>query len=393
MGSNSLLRFLTGVTAVVLAAAAAGGVVLTLQSGAAPDDGGEYGLVRSSGAVVLEGVAEPGPGPFFDPVAVDLALDPLLLPLPPLNEATVVSPHHRNSAADLLAAGPFGHRLVQLERGGSPLTIAAVADVAGETLALSAALEDLIDSNGDGRDDDGRFTLAALDGSAVCVRLPVPRRLAQAQGLQLESGIPASGYWWSSYGPCGAPETAQAGSEARVGTTAGVYGATPSGEVCDVGALAAQLEADPRVAEAWVVILGVDPTAIGDYLDGLTAVILLRDTVVTDHFLDGSRILARSAILERGTAVLVDQRGVPLVRCLSGSPLRAAPPIPPGVTVEGAPWAGFSLELAETLPAASRATSRFVLMDLVTGQAVHRAPGVTGALTRLAGPLFPPASG
>jgi hypothetical protein len=103
----------------------------------------------------------------------------LALPLPPLTR-TIESPHHRNSAADLLAAGAFGHRLVELRRSGAPLTVAAVTGVGQETLDLGAMISDLSDADGDGVDDDGRFMLAAIDGSAVCVRVPVPRRLAGA---------------------------------------------------------------------------------------------------------------------------------------------------------------------------------------------------------------------
>ena len=393
MGSNGFVRFLVAVTAVALTGAAAGGVVLTLQGGASTPGRVEYAVGRLSGTVVLEAADDPGPGPFTDPVAVDLALDPLLLPLPPLNAGAIESPHHRNSAADLLAAGPFGHRLVELRRSGTRLTVAAVTDVAQETLDQNGVLGDLSDADGDGVDDDGRFTLAAIDGSAVCVRLPVPRLLVEAQGGQRDGDVPASGYWWSPYGPCGAPESLPTGSELHVGTTPGVYGASRAGEVCDVGSLAEQLGADDFALEAWATPLAADTATYLEYLDALTPVVLLRDTTVIDHVLQGGRIVSRSAILERGTAVLVDGTGVPRVRCVSGSPLRTAAPIPAGVVVEGAPWDSFSLAQVQTVPASVRATSQFVLVDVRTGLALHRAPGITGALTRLAGPLYPPASG
>lgn len=393
MGSNGLVRFLVAVTAVALTAAAAGGVVLTLQPSVAPSDRVEYAVGRVPGTVLLEPADDPGPGPFTNPVAVDLGLDPMLLPLAPLNAEAIDSAHHRNSAADLLAAGAFGQRLVRMDRAGTPLTTAAVGDAARETLDRSGVLDDLADTDGDGLDDDGRFTLAARDGSAVCVRLPVRRVLAEAQGLQLDGTIPVSGYWWSPYGPCGHREHLPTGSEVRVGTTAGVYGATLAGEVCDVGLLAAELADEETAREAWRTVLGTDGESLAESLSAFTAVVLLADTTVTDHFLDGGRIRSRFAILQRGTAVLVDATGLPRVRCISGSPLRAAAPIPAGVTVEGTPWDGFSLERVQMIPAAARTTSRFVLVDVHTGLALRRAPGVTGALTRLAGAVYPPATG
>jgi hypothetical protein len=108
--------------------------------------------------------------------------------------------------------------------------------------------------------------------------------------------------------------------------------------VCDVDALAAQLGDDHLVLEAWTTPLAVDPATYREYLDALTPVVLLRDTTVIDHVLQGGRIVSRSAILQRGTAVLVDGTGVPRVRCVSGSPLRTAAPTPAGVAVTGAPW-------------------------------------------------------
>jgi len=178
-----------------------------------------------------------------------------------------------------------------------------------------------------------------------------------------------------------------------VGTTSGVYGASLTGDVCDVGALEAALEDDDIARQAWVIVLGVDPASTAAYLDKLTPVILLRDTAVTDHLLEGGRILSFAAILERGSAVLIDETGVPRVRCLSGSPLRTVSPIPSGVSVEGTPWSGFSLEQVQLLPAALHPTNQFVLVDVHTGLAIHRAPGITGTLTGLGDPLYSSTSG
>ncbi len=393
VGWNGVVRFLGAVTAVALAGAAVGGVVLTLRGGPVPNDRVEFAVGRITGTVLLESADDPGPGPFTDPVAVDLDLDPLLIPLPPLNAGAIDSPHRRGSEADLLAAGDFGRRLVQVDRSGAALTVGIVRGVARDTLAPDGVVADLVDGDGDGYDDDGRVSLVAADGSAACVRLPVERSLAAASGAAGDGPVPVSGYWWSPYGPCGSPESVRTGSDVRVGTTPGVYAASASGEVCDVAALRVGLASDPGLDQAWAEIQGIERSATDGFLDALTGVVLLHDTAVTDHLLADGRITARVAVLQRGTAVMVDETGVPRVRCISGSPLRPPSPIPSGVVVEGAAWPGFSLEKAQALPAAVRATDEFVLVDIVTGAALHRSTGVTGALTRLAGPLYPPASG
>ena len=89
-----------------------------------------------------------------------------------------------------------------------------------------------------------------------------------------------------------------------------------------MGLLAQALAANPVAREAWETVLGIDAGSFAEHLDGLTPVVLLRDTTVTNHGLERARIVARSAILQRGTAVLVDETGSLQVRCVSGSPLR-----------------------------------------------------------------------
>ncbi|GAP52775.1 serine/threonine protein kinase [Streptomyces azureus] len=58
---------------------------------------------------------------------------------------------------------------------------------------------------------------------------------------------------------------------------------------------------------------------------------LRADTGVTNHGFRAGRAAVLQAVLQAGTAVLVDDRGVPRVRCACGNPLR------PPVAMRGTP--------------------------------------------------------
>ncbi len=112
------------------------------------------------------------------------------------------------------------------------------------------------------------------------------------------------------------------GSE-RVDVGSGPYGGTGSDLVCDRELLIRSLRARPDRLKEWARVLDVEPDigAVARYIRDLRPVTLTRDTRVTNHsFVDG-RAVAFQAILQAGTAVLVDDKGVPVVRCRCGNPL------------------------------------------------------------------------
>jgi hypothetical protein len=107
------------------------------------------------------------------------------------------------------------------------------------------------------------------------------------------------------------------------GAEPAVYGGSRDTQVCDVEALTAFLTdpANADKAEAWAGTLDVEIDDIESYLDGLTAVRVRWDTRVTNHgFRDGEANSFQS-LLQAGTAVLVDETGVPRVKCNCGNPL------------------------------------------------------------------------
>jgi hypothetical protein len=380
------------VTALALLVALGGGLLITLRATGDPSSGSvEFAPPLAPGVVLLETAEDVGPDPFTGPVAVDLGLDPALLALPPLGTSALTTPHRWGSAADQLAAGSFGWELIRRrDRGGGALTIEEIRAVASEILGLDATVIDLEDRNNDGLDDDGAFTLRASDGSAGCVSPGSRRTLTLAQRLTVdtEDGVASHGLSWDAAGPCGSRSEIR--NTGRTGGTPGAFGASSRGEVCDVGALVTALQANPRVATGWATVHGVESEGVGAFVADLTPVILLRDTAVTSFGWEDGWVTPRQSILQRGTAVLIDRRGTPVVRCLSGSPLRPPQALPATPDFRGDGWKGFTRASTVEIAAASGDISEFVLIDVGTGEPIRRPAGINGQLASLAGPLFEP---
>jgi hypothetical protein len=124
----------------------------------------------------------------------------------------------------------------------------------------------------------------------------------------------------------------------KVQVGSGPYGGTGSDLVCDRELLIRSLRARPERLRAWAEVVHVEPTlaAVARYIRRLRPVTLTRDTRVTNHsFVDG-RATGYQAILEAGTAVLVDEHGVPRARCRCGNPL-LEPVFIPEATCYGCP--------------------------------------------------------
>lgn len=116
------------------------------------------------------------------------------------------------------------------------------------------------------------------------------------------------------------PDGGTEGVLAVASDTPGLYGGTGE-KTCDVEALLEHLEGDPDKRQAFADVLGVAPDVLEEHVAGLVPVLLSRDTRVTNHgYVDGEAT-PRQSVLQAGTAVLVDDRGVPRVRCECGNPL------------------------------------------------------------------------
>lgn len=104
------------------------------------------------------------------------------------------------------------------------------------------------------------------------------------------------------------------------------FGGSGSNRVCDRDKLIEFLEANPERMAEWARVLGIDPNirAVKKYIAKLHPVTLTRDTQITNHAFTNGQAVPFQAILQAGTAVLVDEYGVPVVRCYCGNPLAPA---------------------------------------------------------------------
>ncbi|MCF3119782.1 hypothetical protein IPZ68_08680 [Streptomyces arenae] len=165
------------------------------------------------------------------------------------------------------------------------------------------------------------------------------------------------------------------GTRSIAGGTPGLYGGTHSVGSCDVGQQVRFLTADQAKARAFAQASGIDQAAIPSFLRGLTPVVLRADTRVTNHgFRDGSATSFQS-VLQAGTAVLVDDRGLPRVRCACGNPLK------PPVAFQGTPrhngrsWSGYQPTRVVVVTPAPQPIINITIVNIVDNTWIERKIG------------------
>jgi hypothetical protein len=148
-------------------------------------------------------------------------------------------------------------------------------------------------------------------------------------------------------------------------STPGLYGGTGNDRVCDGSAIVAFLARSPAKARAWAEVLGIAPSAIASYVAGLAPVLLTSDTLVTNHGYRDGRATTLQSVLQAGTAVMVDARGVPRVKCNCGNPLTPPDAIAP-THATGTAWGRYDpTQVVVVTPTRTMRTLR--LVDVVTG--------------------------
>ncbi|MFE1835060.1 DUF6777 domain-containing protein [Streptomyces sviceus] len=156
------------------------------------------------------------------------------------------------------------------------------------------------------------------------------------------------------------------------GGTPGLYGGTERVGSCDVPRQIDDLTADPSRTRAFAQVAGVSPAAVPDYLRGLAPVVLRADTRVTDHGYRGGKASGFQSVLQAGTAVLVDNRGVPRVRCACGNPLTPPVAMRSGAVISGQPWSGYRPTQVIVVTPSEQLVNDITIIDLVDNTWIER---------------------
>ncbi|HLL35373.1 MAG TPA: DUF6777 domain-containing protein [Streptomyces sp.] len=174
------------------------------------------------------------------------------------------------------------------------------------------------------------------------------------------------------------PDTAPDAPGARrsyPGSTPGLYGGARRQGSCDVERQIDQLGADQGKARAFAEIAGVPQDSVPAYLRGLASVVLRADTRVTNHGYRAGRAAGYQSVLQAGTPVLVDDRGVPRVRCACGNPL--TPPREQRGTPahRGTPWTGYRPAGVIVVTPAPQVVTHLTIIDIADKAWIERRIG------------------
>ncbi|MEU5976276.1 DUF6777 domain-containing protein [Streptomyces sp. NPDC047315] len=163
------------------------------------------------------------------------------------------------------------------------------------------------------------------------------------------------------------------------GATPGLYGGTEAVGSCDVQQQITLLRADGKKASAFADGADISQQDLPRFLRDLTPVVLRADTRVTSRgFRDGRATAARQTVLQAGTAVLVDQRGAPRVRCASGTPLARPVAVKGGVIQKGTPWHGYRLDRVVVVKPTTQDLDSLVIVDVSQDTWIDRRTGTDG---------------
>ncbi|MFD3969850.1 DUF6777 domain-containing protein [Streptomyces cyaneofuscatus] len=166
------------------------------------------------------------------------------------------------------------------------------------------------------------------------------------------------------------------------GAVPGLYGGVRSEASCDVEQQARLLTADQDKARAFAEKAGIEAVQIPGYLRSLTPVTLRADTQVTNHGYSADSVTAFQAVLQAGTAVLVDSKGLPRLRCACGNPLEK-PVIAKGqVTYRGERWAGYDPARILAIDPGVRPVGSLVIVDTADNTWIERSVGDDGGRDR-----------
>ena len=145
------------------------------------------------------------------------------------------------------------------------------------------------------------------------------------------------------------------------GDQAGLYGGQADVAVCDRDRMVTSLDEDPAKTAAFREVTGASD--IREFSNTLSPVVLTKDARVTNYGYKNGTAYSYQSVLERGTAVFIDQHGVPRVRCESGSPLTE-----PDGNIQpqfaGTPWTNFNQDNVVTIQKTAKPVEQVQLVPL-----------------------------
>ena len=145
-------------------------------------------------------------------------------------------------------------------------------------------------------------------------------------------------------------ESKTAGATGPVsGSDPNLYGGSGELSVCDAKALTVNLKQDADLNAAFAAGIGINASDVESFIASLSSVVLLQDTWVTNHGYADGKPTPFQAVLQKGTAVLVDSWGVPRVRCSCGNPLAEAWNGYTAPSAIDSAWDGYNSETVATV--------------------------------------------
>lgn len=301
----------------------------------------------------------------------------------------------------VLSGGDGGESSAAPEPAGDVTGAPDSTPPAGTALSTDPPASTADEAGDDAGDDDviitaGEIILEPLDERSddafteSVAAEPSAELLAFAnEGGPTEPADPADPGSGSDSGDTGSDPGDAAGPATLValrGNDPGIYGGTRDEATCDPEQLVTVLDRRPEEAAAWAGVHEIEVDDIPTYVDTLTAVNLTADTRVTNHGLIEGEAIARQSVLQVGTAVLVDEFGVPRVRCSSGSPLLAPEAVEGTTAYRGPAWDTFDPVRTAAVAPAPEPVAEFEIVDVADGDTFVRPAGSSGTADR---PLLP----
>ncbi|MFE1411743.1 DUF6777 domain-containing protein [Streptomyces sp. NPDC058746] len=177
--------------------------------------------------------------------------------------------------------------------------------------------------------------------------------------------------------------------------TPGLYGGTQRLGSCDVEQQVHHLTEDSAKARAFAEAADIEQAKIPEFLRGLTPVVLRADTRVTNHGFRDGRADGYQSVLQAGTAVLVDEHGMPRVRCGCGNPLGSPRSAKGSPVHKGDAWNGYQPNQVVVIEPTVHVIKSLVIVNTADNTWLERKRGDDGAQDRppQVAPQFDPADG